>query len=64
MPSFILIHPTVWSQYINVTDRQTDSTGKDWTDRQRTDNIGRNRFTNGLPKIECEIYFRFAVDQW
>jgi len=24
MPSFILIHPTVWSQYTNVTDIQTD----------------------------------------
>jgi len=23
MPSFILIHPTVWPQYTNVTDRQT-----------------------------------------
>ena len=31
MPSFVLIHPTVWSQYTNVTDR---------TDRQdrQTDN--------------------------
>jgi len=28
MPSFILIHPTVWLQYTNVTDR---------TDRQTTD---------------------------
>ena len=25
MPSFILIHPTVWLQYSNVTDRQTYS---------------------------------------
>jgi len=24
MPSFILIRQTVWPQYINVTDRQTD----------------------------------------
>ena len=31
MPSFILIHPTVWLQYTNVTDR---------TDRQRSDSIG------------------------
>jgi len=29
--SFILIHPTVWPQYINVTDRQ---------DRQWSDSIG------------------------
>ena len=26
MPSFILIHPTVWPQYTNVTDRQTGQT--------------------------------------
>jgi len=32
VPSFILIHPTVWPQYTNVTDRETDR-----TDRQ-TDN--------------------------
>ena len=31
MPSFILIHPTVWPQYTNVTDRQ------DRRDRQTTD---------------------------
>jgi len=37
MPSFILIHRTVWPQYTNVTDR----TGQDRTDRQtdrQTDN--------------------------
>ena len=33
MPSFILIHPTVWPQYTNVTDKKTD--------RQRSDRIGR-----------------------
>jgi len=33
MPSFILIHPTVWPQYTNVTDR-TDRTGQDRQDRQ------------------------------
>jgi len=32
MPSFTLIHPTVWPQYTNVTDR----TGQ--TDRDRQDN--------------------------
>jgi len=32
VPSFVLIHPTVWSQYTNVTDRQTDRL-TDWTDR-------------------------------
>jgi len=34
MPSFILIHPTIWPQYTNVTDR-TRQTG------QRSDSIGR-----------------------
>jgi len=32
MPSFILIRPTVWPQYTNVTDRtdrQTDRTGEE-----------------------------------
>ena len=39
MPSFILIHPTVWPQYTNVTDRQ------DRRDRQTTDRYHRaNRF--------------------
>jgi len=35
IPSFILIHPTVWPQYTNVTYRQTGQ-----TDRQtdKTDN--------------------------
>jgi len=32
MPSFILIHPTVWPQYTNVTERQ---------DRQGSDSIGQ-----------------------
>jgi len=26
MPSFILIRPTVWQQYTNVTDRETGQT--------------------------------------
>jgi len=24
VPSFTLIHPTVWPQYTNITDRETD----------------------------------------
>jgi len=40
MPSFILIRPTVWPQYTNVTDRQTDRQ-PDRQDRQRSDSIGR-----------------------
>jgi len=30
MPSFILIHPTVWPQYTNVTDR-TRQTDRQWS---------------------------------
>jgi len=37
MPSFVLIHPTVWPQYTNVTDRQRGQTRQD---RQRSDSIG------------------------
>jgi len=39
MPSFILIHPTVWPQCTNVTERQTDR--QDRQTGQRTDSIGR-----------------------
>ena len=40
MPSFILIHPTVWPQYPNVIDRRTETVQ---TDRQtsQSDSIGR-----------------------
>jgi len=44
MPSFILIHPTVWPQYSNVTYRQTGvDTGQTdrQTHRQRSDDIER-----------------------
>ena len=34
LPSGILLHPTVWPQYTNVTDRQADKT--DRGDRQRS----------------------------
>ena len=45
VPSVILIHPTVWPQFINVTDRATDRQ----TDREvRQDRA--NCFTNGRPK--------------
>ena len=47
MPSFILIRPTVWPQYSNVTDR-TGQTG------QRSDGIGRTVF--GRPFVK-----RFAL---
>jgi len=40
--SDIVIHPTVWPQYTNVTDRQTD--------RQRSDSIGRIPFYKRSPQ--------------
>jgi len=59
VPSFILIHLTVWPQCTNVTD-MTDRTGQ--TDR--TDNgpiaYRANRFTNGRPKSEIGPYKRPA----
>jgi len=50
LPSGILIHPAIWPQYMNVTDR---------TDRQtdRTNNgliAQGNRFTNGRPKRDAK----------
>jgi len=42
MPSFILIHRTVWPQYTNVTDSQTDRTEQHrQTDRQLSDRTGQ-----------------------
>jgi len=41
VPSGIMIHPTVWPQYTNVTDRQTGQTG------QRSSSIGRTATYNG-----------------
>jgi len=47
MPSFTLIHPIIWPQYTNVTDRHAR---RDRTDRT-TDRLHRaNRFTNCRPK--------------
>jgi len=59
MPSFIVIRPTVWPQYTNVTDRT------DRQDGQRTDNIagadagfvtrGRDRESgDGSPPAGCK----------
>jgi len=46
VPSSILIHPNIWPQYPNVTDRQTD--------RTTVPLHGVNRFTNGRPKT-CQL---------
>jgi len=49
MPSSILINPTVWPQYTNVTDR----TGR--TDRTTVREHRVNRFTNGRRKRVCPM---------
>ena len=53
VPSGILIHPTVWPQYTNVTALQTGQTG------QRFRGIGRRRTVtcNGRPKTTmCKVH--------
>jgi len=49
--SFILIHPKIWPQYTNVTDRQTDRTDRQTTVRQHR----ANRFTNGRSKNDVML---------
>jgi len=46
MPSFILIHQTVWPQYTNITDR---------TDRQWSDGIGQTILQTVAQKPICEM---------
>ena len=53
MPSFILIRPTVWPQYTNVTDRQ---------DRQRTDSIGRTVLQTVAQKLFQQLTRRYASE--
>ena len=50
--SGILVHPTVWPQYTNITNRQTDRHTDAQTERQTGQkSINReNRFTNGRSK--------------
>jgi len=40
MPTGILIHPTIWPQYSNITDRQTGQ------DRQLSDSTGKLFYKN------------------
>ena len=65
VPSSILIQPTVWPHYTNVTDRQT---GQDRTDRQQSDSIGRTALQTVTQKYfvilvfsERELVFTFAI---
>jgi len=46
MPSFTLIHPTVWPQYTNVTDKQ---------DRQWSNSIRRTVLQTVAPKTDLEV---------
>jgi len=46
MPSFIMIHPTIWPQYSNITDRQTNQ-----TDRQQSDSIRRTVYKTVRPVL-------------
>jgi len=50
MPSFILIHLTVWPQYTNVTDRQDRQ-----TDRHRYDSIGRTVLQTVAQLTVCQV---------
>jgi len=54
MPSFTLIHRTVWPQYTNITNRQDRP-----TDGQRSDSIGRAVLQTVAPKkqqiLKCSL---------
>ena len=53
VPSSIIIHPTIWPQYMNVLWQiQTDR-----TNRQQSDSIGRTIFTNGDLKSTHHNFF-------
>ena len=59
MPSFILIHPTIWPQYTSITDRQTGQ-----TDRQRFDSIRRTDFGRPFAKrfaLCCKTFVSLSV---
>ena len=54
VPSGILIRPTVWPQYANVTNRQDRQTGQTGQTGHRCRNIGRTATCNGRPMTsEC-----------
>ena len=60
MPSFILVRPTVWPQYTNITDRQTGQTVQDRQDRQRSYSIQQTVLQNGRPKLDALGYSSVA----
>jgi len=53
MPSCILIRPTIWPQYTNVTDRQ------DRQDKQRSDSRGRTVLQTVAQKFFKIIFISF-----
>jgi len=59
VPSFILIHPTVWPQYNNVTDRQED---------RQTDRTGNGLIALGEPfdirSPKSSVEFGGFAPQW
>ena len=59
MPSFMLIHATVWPQYTNITDRQP---GQDRKDRTTVRQHRANRFTNGRPIKNCSDIHSFMLE--
>ena len=54
-PSFILIHPNVWPQYTNVTERTDRQTGQDNTDRQQSDSIVRTVLQTVAQKLKLKF---------
>jgi len=56
MPSFILIHPTVWPQHTNVIDGTDRQDMQDRQARQRTDSIGRTVLQMVAQKRFCAVF--------
>ena len=54
MPSFILIHQTVWPQYINVTDRE-EGQGSGIIERTVLQTVTQ-KTTSKIHKIFCACY--------
>jgi len=55
MPGFILIHPTVWPQYTNGTDRQDRTESTDKTG-QRSNSLGRTVLQTVAPKLKPHLF--------
>ena len=57
IPSGILIRPTSWPQYTNLTDRQTEQ-----TNRQRSDSLGE-QFYKRSPKMSLCRYIAYPCNE-